>query len=154
MIEQVIAAFHLIAAPHALLIMLMGIVLGVFFGIMPGIGGLTALALLLPFIYDMEPATGLCFLVATHAAIDAGGVVTSIMLGIPGSPANAAVIEDGFALRKEGRGLYAVGAALAASVAGGLLSAGLLALSLPAMKTVVLLLGSPEIFLIVAIGLA
>ncbi|WP_167320876.1 tripartite tricarboxylate transporter permease [Desulfosudis oleivorans] len=153
MIEQVVAATHLIATPATLSVMLLGIVLGVFFGIMPGIGGLTALALLLPFIYDMNPATGLCFLVATHAAVDAGGVVTSIMLGIPGSPANAAVIEDGFALRREGRGLYAVGAALTASVAGGLFSAALLVVLLPVLQTVVLSFGSPEIFLIVLTGL-
>jgi len=153
MFEQVVAATHLIATPATLSVMLLGIALGVFFGIMPGIGGLTALALLLPFIYDMDVTTGLCFLVATHAAIDAGGVVTSIMMGIPGSPANAAVIEDGFALRKEGRGLYAVGAALTASVAGGLFSAALLVVLLPVLQTVVLSFGSPEIFLIVLTGL-
>lgn len=153
MFEPILAAFQLITAPHTMLVVLFGIVLGVFFGIMPGIGGLTALALLLPFVYDMEPAAGLCFLLATHAAIDAGGLVTSIMLGIPGAPSNAAVIEDGFALKKEGRGLYAVGAALTASVAGGLVSVVLLVMLLPVLKHIVLSFGSPEIFLIVLTGL-
>jgi len=150
---QFTAALQLIADPGILLVVLLGAALGVFFGILPGIGGLTALALLLPFIYDMDPAAGLCFLVATHAAIDSGGVVAAIMMGIPGSPANAAVIEDGFALKKEGRGLYAVGAALMASVLGGLLSALLLAALLPLLQQIVLAFGSPEIFLIVLTGL-
>jgi TctA family transporter len=143
-------------ATHAptLLAALAGLSIGLVCGVLPGLSGLSTLAILLPFIYGLDPLTGVGFLLAAHAAVYTGGSVTAILLGIPGAPANAATVRDGFALHRQGRGLYAVGAALTASALGGLLSALALVLLLPLLQPVVLAFGAPEIFLLALVGIA
>jgi TctA family transporter len=154
MIGNCLAALQLLADPQLILLVLAGTVLGLIFGILPGLSGLTALALLLPFVYGMQPMTGLAFLLATHAAVVTGGSVTACLLGIPGAPANAATVADGFALQQEGKGMYAVGAALGASALGGLFGAVVLAVLLPMLQPVILAFGAPDIFLLGLIGIA
>src|SRR5690606_31777303 len=104
---------------------------GLVMGILPGLSGLTALALLLPFVYGMEPMAGLAFLLAAHAVVCTGGSLTAIILGIPGAPANAATVLDGGPLRDQGRQGEAIGAALAASGLGGVIGVVALIILLP-----------------------
>lgn len=153
MLDSLLAAMALIADGHIALTALTGICLGLLFGVLPGLSGLTTLAIAMPFIYGMEPMMGLSFLLAAHASVYTGGAVTAILLGIPGAPANAATVIDGFALQQKGQGSYAIGAALAASGLGGIVSAGVLALALPVLQPFVMAFGSPEIFLLALIGI-
>lgn len=143
-----------ISNPEIVLVAIGGVMIGLIFGILPGLGGLTTLALLLPFVYSMEPLIGLTFLLSAHAAVNTGGSVSAIILGIPGSPPNAATVADGFSLQQQGKGFYAVGAGLMASALGGILGALILILLLPVLQSVVLAFGAPEIFLLVLLGLA
>jgi putative tricarboxylic transport membrane protein len=154
MLDPFIAALVLVWDPTILGLVFLGVFIGLIFGVLPGLGGLSALAILIPFIYGQEPLAGLGFLLATHASVYTGGSVSAILLGIPGSPPNAATVIDGFALHRCGRGLYAVGAALTASALGGLASAVLLSLMMPLLKPVVLAFSAPEIFMISLIGLS
>ncbi len=131
----------------------LGVVIGLVFGILPGLSGLSALAILLPFIYGMEPMTALGFLLGAHAAVCTGGSVTAIVLGIPGAPTNAATVRDGFAMQQAGRGNRAVGAALFASAAGGIVGAIVLVALLPSLRPVILSFGAPEIFLLAVLGI-
>lgn len=153
MLDSLLAAIALIADPQVMIIALLGICIGLIFGVLPGLGGLSTLAIALPFIYGMEPMLGLSFLLAAHASVYTGGSVTAILLGIPGAPANAATVFDGFALHRQGKGSYAVGAALMASGAGGILSAVILLLLLPLLRSVVLAFGAPETFLLALVGI-
>lgn len=137
-----------------LLAVLAGIPIGLFFGLLPGIGGLTALALLLPLVHGMEPLPGLAFLLSVHAIIYNGGSVTAVLFGVPGTPPSAATILDGRPLALQGRGTYAVAAALSASAIGGVFGAGVLALLLPVLRPLVLALGSPETFMLALAGVA
>jgi TctA family transporter len=152
MLDSLIDAVAMIADPSVMVIVLAAVLLGLVFGVLPGIGGLTGLAILIPHIYGMEPIAGLCFLMATHAVIYTGGSVTAILFGIPGSVANAATILDGHPLARRGRAGYAIGAALAASALGGVVGVVILVILIPVLKSVVKLIGSPETFLLGIVG--
>ncbi|NNE37753.1 MAG: tripartite tricarboxylate transporter permease, partial [Gammaproteobacteria bacterium] len=142
------------ARVEILLVILAAVPVGLIFGILPGLGGLVALAVLLPLVYGMEPVVGLAFLLSCHAVVSTGGSVTSILLGIPGSVSNSATIIDGYALAKRGRAGYALGAALASSSIGGLIGGVVLIFLLPMVRPVVMSFGSPETFFLALLGLS
>ena len=153
MLDSVLDGIARVGDPTALLYLVVATLIGVVFGVLPGLSGLTALALLLPLIYGMEPGAGLAFLLAAHAVVNTGGSVTAILLGIPGAPANTATLVDGFPMAKQGRGGEALGAALAASGIGGVIGVVFLILLLPVLQPIVLLFGSPETFCLVIMGI-
>ncbi len=139
--------------PHVIWLMMLAVPIGLVFGILPGLGGLTAIAILLPFIYGMDPVAGLAFLLALHSVVYTGGSVTAVLLGVPGSPPNAATVLDGYPLSRQGRAGYAIGAALTASALGGVVGVVVLAAILPVLKPVVMSFGSPETFLLTLLGI-
>ena len=136
------------------IVMAAAVPVGLLFGILPGLGGLVALAILLPMIYGMDAEVGLAFLLSCHAVVATGGSVTSILLGIPGSVSNAATVIDGYALARRGRAGYALGAALASSSLGGLVGGMVLIALLPVVRPVVMSFGSPETFFLALLGLS
>ena len=153
MLHSVLDGIVRVGDPTALFYLVVATLIGVVFGVLPGLSGLTALALLLPLIYGMEPGAGLAFLLAAHAVVNTGGSVTAILLGIPGAPANTATLIDGFPMAKQGRGGEALGAALAASGIGGVIGVIFLIALLPILQPIVLLFGSPETFCLVIMGI-
>lgn len=153
MLELLQRGLHEILSFDVVLGVLVGVPVGLTFGILPGLGGITALAILLPFVYGMDPMAGLAFLVAAHAVIYTGGSLTAIVLGIPGSPPNAVTAIDGFAMSQRGRSGFAIGAALAASGLGGIFGFVVLFTLLPFLQPVVTSFGSPETFLLALLGI-
>ena len=153
MLAAVAEGFALFWNAEILLLCVIGVFVGLLLGVLPGLGGLTALALLLPFIYGMEPMAGLGFLLAAHAVVYTGGALTSIALGIPGSGPNAATVIDGYPMTRAGRGGVALGAAFAASGLGGIVGVIALVGLLPFLQPVVSHFGSPETFLFAVMGI-
>src|SRR5918995_875059 len=97
--------------PAPLALMLLGVAIGFVVGILPGLGGAVTLALMLPFIYDMEPIPAFAFLLGMHAVVATTGDITSVLFGIPGEATSAATILDGHAMAKKGEAGRALGAA-------------------------------------------
>lgn len=153
MLESFLVNINLLFNFNFFLIVFCGICAGIIFGLVPGFGGVTALALVMPFIYTMDMFTGISFLLATHASIYTAGAISAIIFGIPGSPSNSATVIDGHAFQRRGKGLYAVGASLGASVLGGLFGAFVLLLIIPILKPILMQIGSVEIFVIATFGL-
>lgn len=151
------AALHsmvgLIFDPLSLLVILLATLCGVFFGIVPGLGGKLAIALFIPVVIGMEPRLGLLFLVAMHAVVHTGGSVPSILLGIPGTTPNVVTILDGYPLTRRGQAGRALGASLLASGIGGVVGAVFLLTMLPVLKPVMLALGPAEFFLLAVMGI-
>ncbi len=133
--------------------LVIGSLIGFFVGILPGLGGGATLALMLPFIYHMTPSEGLAFLLGMHSVCATTGDITSILFGVPGEATAVAVIVDGYPMSKKGEAGRALGASLMSSLIGSLLGAGVLALSVPLVQPLVLSLGSPEMFMLVILGL-
>jgi len=66
------------------LYMMFGMAIGFAVGILPGLGGATTLALMLPFIYNMDPTTAFAFLLGSNAVTATTGDITSVLFGVPG----------------------------------------------------------------------
>lgn len=139
---------------HTFLLMLVGIFLGFWVGLLPGLGGSTTLALMLPFIYKMSPVEAFAFLLGMHSVVSTTGDITSVLFGLPGEGTTAATILDGHAMAKKGEAGRALGAALMSSLLGALIGAFALALSVPVVRPLVLTFGSPELFMLAIVGIA
>jgi putative tricarboxylic transport membrane protein len=137
-----------LASPVVLLALLGGTVWGVVLGALPGITGLTALVMALPVAASLPPEAGLVLLISIHAVADTGGAVTAIAMAIPGTPSNAATVEDGHALARAGHMARAIAASAFASSLGGAIGFVLLALTLPFSQALVRAAGAPEILAI------
>jgi TctA family transporter len=137
-----------------LLFMMSGIAVGFCVGLLPGLGGATTLALMLPFIYGMQPIEAFAFLLGMHAVVATTGDITSILFGVPGEATTAAIILDGHAMAKKGEAGRALGAALSSSLVGAMIGAFALAAAVPVVRPLVLTFGSPELFMLAIVGLA
>ena len=132
----------------------MGVVLGLVFGVLPGLSGLTALALLMPFVFGMEPGPALAFLLAAHAVIYTGGSVMAVLMNIPGAPPNAATLVDGFPMTQQGFGGRAVGNAVTSSMVGGVVGGFILIGLVFLVRPIVMVFGLPEYFFLTLLGIA
>ena len=154
MIEALFEGLALVLQWKALAFMLLGIGLGFWVGLLPGLGGATTLALMLPFIYTMQPVEAFAFLLGMHAVVATTGDITSVLFGVPGEGTSAATILDGHAMAKKGEAGRALGAALASSLLGAVVGALALALAFPVVRPLVLTFGSPELFMLAIVGIA
>ncbi len=153
MLEAIPSALAEIFTGLSLLYLIFGAVLGILFGILPGLGGPQVLVLLLPVTIGMSPSDAILLLIGAAGAVPLGGSLTSILLNTPGTPQNAATVFDGYPLTKQGRAGEAIGAALAASLFGAVVGAIILTLILPVGSQIVLAFAYPEYFMLAFMGL-
>jgi TctA family transporter len=135
------------------LFMMIGMSVGFVVGILPGLGGATTLALMLPFIYNMDPTTAFAFLLGSNAVTATTGDITSVLFGVPGEGITAATIVDGHPMAKNGEAGRALGAALMSSLVGAVFGAFMLALAIPIVSPLVLSIGSAEFFMLALLGI-
>ncbi|HXV78779.1 MAG TPA: tripartite tricarboxylate transporter permease, partial [Candidatus Binatia bacterium] len=154
MVEAFVSGLWQVLAWPAFGYMLVGIAIGFWVGLLPGIGGLSTLALMLPFSYTIKtPIEAFCFLPDMLSVTGTTGDLTSILLGIPGEGSSAALILDGYPMSKNGEAGKVLGAAIMSSLVGSTVGALSLAISIPIMRPLVLLFGSPELFVIAIMGI-
>ncbi|MCL4486608.1 MAG: tripartite tricarboxylate transporter permease [Chloroflexi bacterium] len=134
-------------------LMLLGIPIGLIIGAIPGLGGNLGLALLIPFTYGMNPIQGFCLLLGMHAVVQTGGPMSSILFNAPGTGPSAADCLDGFPMAQQGKAGRAIGAALSASVIGGLVGAAGMAIFLPFVRTLILSFSPSEFFMLAVLGI-
>ena len=91
--------------------LLLGSLVGLVVGVLPGLGPTFGVALMLPFTFSMEPGTALIFLCAIHAACNYGDSFSSLMLNVPGGPGTVATCWDGYPMAKKGQAGRALGIA-------------------------------------------
>jgi len=130
-----------------------GIFVGMLLGIVPGLSGLTGLAILLPFTYGMEPGSAIALLLGMFAVTTTSDTITCVLIGVPGTSASTATVMDGFPLAQQGQAARALGAAFTVSGIGGLLGAVAAGISLPIAGPLISFFTSPEIFLMGVLGL-
>ena len=117
-IEQLLQGFAMAFHPLNLGFMAVGVTLGIIVGILPGLGSVTALSILIPVTFYMQPLVAIAFLVGITKGGTSGGAVPAILLNAPGTPEAAATALDGHPLARQGKPLKAMKAALYASVCG------------------------------------
>ena len=131
----------------------LGVLLGLCFGIIPGLGGTTALALLIPITFTMDSLDAMYLAGGVMGATSFGGSITAILLNTPGTAPNAATSFDGYPLAQQGKAGLAIGASASASALGGLLGLITLMMFIPLAKEIVLLFGPVEFLLLTLLGL-
>jgi TctA family transporter len=134
-------------------LMMVGIVVGFVVGILPGLGGPTAMALMLPFIFKMSAVEAFAFLLGMTAVTATTGDITSVLFGVPGEPTTASTIVDGHAMARNGEAGRALGAVLMSSLVGAIFAAVALAIAVPIIRPLVLSFGSPEFFMLSLLGI-
>src|SRR5688572_409248 len=144
MLEAINSGLLALLTPQALLFMLLGILYGLVIGILPGLGGVVAMTLLLPFTYGYEVAATLALLLGAHIGTLWGDSVTSILFGIPGSSKSVSLIFDGYQMTLKGQGERALGASAMAVLMGGIIGAVFLAICIPLVRPLVLAVGPSE----------
>jgi len=154
MFDSLISAFVLIFSGAHFLYLLLGVVMGIFIGILPGLGGIVGFSILMPFIYGMDPVSALAMLIGLIAVIPTSDTFTSVLMGIPGSSASQATVLDGFQLAKQGQAARALSAAFSASLFGGLFGACALTLIVVIAKPIILFFGSSELFMLGILGIS
>ncbi len=147
-------ALTLIFRPEQLMFLVLGVLLGLSVGVFPGLGGIAGLSLVLPFVYGMEPVSGLALMVGLVAVIPTSDTFASILMGIPGSSASQATVLDGFPMAKNGEAARGLAAAFASSLFGGLLGASFLTFFILIARPIVLAFGLPEMLMITILGLS
>jgi putative tricarboxylic transport membrane protein len=147
-------AFSLIFQPQQIMFLVLGVLLGLSVGVFPGLGGIAGLSLVLPFVYGMEPVSGLALMVGLVAVIPTSDTFSSVLMGIPGSSASQATVLDGFPLAKKGEAARALSAAFASSLFGGLLGAFFLTFFILIARPIVLAFRLPEMLMITILGLS
>lgn len=122
MFDGLITAFGTVSAPSHLLLILIGTVLGLLVGALPGLSSPMAIIVLLPITYPMEPLPAFELIMGIYVSTKLGGSFSSILLRTPGTPAAACTALDGYPMAQKGRASHALGYAVMASTAGGLIS--------------------------------
>lgn len=119
LLDNLGSAFVALASWKTILVMVVGAILGILGGAMPGISPATAVALLVPFSYSMDPRLALIMLVAIYQGANYGGSITAVLINTPGTPAAAATCFDGYPLTQQGKAGKGLGVSLIASCLGG-----------------------------------
>jgi putative tricarboxylic transport membrane protein len=153
MLEGLIGALGELFTWPGPLVMFGGIIYGLIIGILPGLGGAAAVALLIPVSFGMDPTLGIILLLSAGVSSGMGGQITAILVNVPGDPPNAATTFDGYAMTKQGRAAEAMGAATAASVMGAIIGTVLMLAMLPLAREFVLAFSYPEFFMIAFSGI-
>lgn len=152
--EQLLGGLLIVLQPTNIMFLIIGAVIGLLMGILPGVGSVLAIALLIPFTFGMDPSTGILTMVALYVTAVYGGSITAILFGIPGEAPAVATTFDGYTLTKKGKAGLALGTAIFSSFIGGTFSAITLILIAPWLSSVGLRFGDPEFFAMSVLGLS
>jgi putative tricarboxylic transport membrane protein len=135
-----------------LMILVLGTVVGLLLGAMPGVSPTMAVALLIPFTFQMDSTSGLILLGVIYASTVAGGAVSAILINVPGAPANIATILDGHPMARSGRATEALHYCFISSGVGGILGVLVLIFFTPPLAGLALRFGPSELFWVAILG--
>jgi putative tricarboxylic transport membrane protein len=153
MIDALWQALGLIFQWESFGYLMLGILIGIWMGAVPGLGGILGLVLLLPFTYGMEVIPAFALMMGMWSVVTTSDTIASVMLGIPGTAASQATILDGYPMAQNGQAARALGAAYTVSAFGGVLGAVIVVISIPLILPLVLSFNSPEIFMMGVLAL-
>lgn len=153
LLEGFVQGWLIVLSPAVLLFLFIGVVVGFFVGILPGLGVITTIAIILPFIWKSSPETSLALLMGLCAAPITAGAITAILLNIPGEDSNVVTCLDGYPMNQRGEGGRAIVIAVTASTFGGLAGVIMALVMIPLIIPVVMAFTFPELFFLILLGL-
>lgn len=154
MMEGLLLGLQTVLTPFNLMLVLMGCAIGTIIGMLPGLGPISAIALMIPVTYGFDPSSGMILLAGVYYGAIFGGSTSSILINAPGVAGTVATSFDGYPMANEkkepGR---ALATAAWSSFAGGTLAAVLLLLAAPYLSELSLSFQSADYFLMMVLGL-
>src|SRR5439155_5139827 len=107
-LENLLLGFHVAVTPFTLFIAVVGIALGTIIGVLPGLGGASGVAILLPLTFTMPPTSAIILLTSLYWGALLGGAITSVLFNILAEPWSVATTFDGYSLARRGRACTAL----------------------------------------------
>jgi len=138
--------FKVLLTWKTLALMMVGLTLGIFVGVLPGLGGPNGVAILLPLTFTMDPTTAIVMLSCIYWGALFGGAITSILFNIPGEAWSVATTFDGYPMAQKGQAAEALTAAFTSSFIGSLVAVLLITFLAPRIADFALRFGPPEFF--------
>ena len=145
-------AFGVLLTAEHIMFLFAGVLLGLSVGVFPGLGGIAGLSLVLPFMFGLDPVSGLALMVGLVAVIPTSDTFASVLMGIPGSSASQATVLDGFPLSRQGQAARALGAAFVSSLYGGLIGAVILTAFVLVARPLILTFRTPELLMLTVLA--
>lgn len=127
-------------------LMIVGLVLGIFVGVLPGLGGPNGVAILLPLTFTMDPTSAIVMLSCIYWGALFGGAITSILFNIPGEAWSVATTFDGYPMAQQGKAAESLTAAFTSSFVGALFAVIMITLVAPLVAGFALRFGPAEKF--------
>ena len=153
MIEGILIGLKTALSFQNLLMVVIGCFAGTIIGMLPGLGPMTAIALMIPITYGFEPSTGLILMAGVYYGAVFGGSTSSILINAPGVPSTVATSFDGYPMAQQGKAGKALAIAAWSSFAGGTISVIFLLFAAPSLSKVSLSFRSPDYFGLMILGL-
>lgn len=153
MYTSFLTSFFLVLQFNNIAAIIVGTILGILVGALPGLSATMSVALLIPVTFKMDPLSGLCMLGAVYCGAVYGGSISAILLRTPGTTASICTAWDGYPLTKAGRGGEVLGYAAVCSAIGGIFSVFCLIFLAPPLAEFSLKFGPAERFLLAVFGL-
>jgi TctA family transporter len=102
MLDAAAQALLIILQPERIAFLWLGVLVGLAIGLLPGIGGLTGFALLVPFTFTMDPFAAFAMLLGMHSVTTTSDTIPAVLLGVPGTASSQATVLDGLAMTRKG----------------------------------------------------
>ncbi|MCP4316627.1 MAG: tripartite tricarboxylate transporter permease [Hyphomicrobiales bacterium] len=153
MIDGILIGLGTALTPINILFVFTGCLIGTFIGMLPGLGPMSAIALMIPVAASLEPATGIILMAAVYYGAIFGGSTSSILINAPGVASTVATSFDGYPMAKQGKAGKALAIAAYSSFSGGVIAAIFLLLAAPFLAAVSLSFHSADYFALMVLGL-
>ncbi|MFA0110076.1 tripartite tricarboxylate transporter permease [Vibrio breoganii] len=154
MLDGIFQGLSTAIMPWNILMVVVGCFVGTFIGMLPGLGPISAIALMIPITYGLEPSSGLILMAGVYYGAVFGGSTSSILINAPGCSSTVVTAFDGYPMAQKGQAGKALALAAYSSFTGGTLSALMLLVAAPALATVSLSFQSPDYFALMLLGLS
>jgi putative tricarboxylic transport membrane protein len=153
MLDGIFSGLSTAVMPINLLMVTVGCFAGTFIGMLPGLGPITAIALMIPITYGFDPSTGLILMAGVYYGAIFGGSTSSILINAPGVAGTVATAFDGYPMAQKGQAGKALAIAAYSSFSGGTIAAIFLLVAAPALASVSLSFQSADYFALMVLGL-
>lgn len=152
-LEGIVSGLQVAFSLQGILFVLIGVFIGTFIGMLPGLGPISAIAIMIPLTYGMDPALALVLMAGVYYGAVFGGSTSSILLNAPGISGTVATSFDGYPMAQQGKAGKALAVAAISSFAGGTISVILLMIFAPVLASVAISFGPPAYFALMLLGL-